>query len=141
VPQDLHGHPWVHVERGQERAAGFASAVEGDPAHLGAGYPAVETPAEVTRLDRCPASCREHQPPSQAVPDPQGGGRLAGPDHPLDQDQLRRVHNFRLRGGPEPAESVVGRRSALLSFGRMGEGWIFTVGSAPREIRSRLPPP
>ena len=48
---------------------------------------------------------RVFAPPCQAVPDPEGGGRLAGPDHPLDQDQPRRVRDPRLRGGPELAES------------------------------------
>src|SRR5215813_12453633 len=42
----------VDVERGQQRSAGLAGAMDGDPGDSGGDDAAVEAAAEVTRLDR-----------------------------------------------------------------------------------------
>jgi len=52
MPQDAHGDSRVHVERGQQRGAGLAGAVDSDPGNAGGDDAPVEATVEVARLDR-----------------------------------------------------------------------------------------
>jgi hypothetical protein len=61
MPQDLHGHPRVDVERRQRRPARLPCAVHGDPGNSRTRDAAVEAAAEVARLDRRAAAGGERQ--------------------------------------------------------------------------------
>ncbi len=52
MPQDTHGYTRVHVERGQQRGAGLAGTVDGDPGNPRSNDAPVEAAVEVARLDR-----------------------------------------------------------------------------------------
>jgi hypothetical protein len=54
--------PGVHVQVGEERPAGTAGIVHGDPSDLRLADPVVVGPAEVARLDRRAVPGGEHEP-------------------------------------------------------------------------------
>ena len=62
VPQDLHGHARMDVKRREQLAACPVRAMHRDGRDTGLNDAAVEAAVEVARLDRSPASGREHQP-------------------------------------------------------------------------------
>ena len=109
VPQDLHRHARMHVERRQQGPAGLPGAVDGDPGHSGFDDAAIEAAAEVSRLQRRPVAGREHQTridPGSVNPAPVGFLLFAA-DHPASGTIARR------RGKPRRHHGVGARDPRL----------------------------
>jgi hypothetical protein len=61
VPQDVHGDAGMNVERSEQRRAGVAGGVHGDPTDTHPVASRLEATVEVPRLERRPVSCREDE--------------------------------------------------------------------------------
>ena len=61
MPQDAHRDARVDIEGGQQRGAGLAGAMHGDPRHVGGGDATVEAAAEVPWLEGRAIPGSEHQ--------------------------------------------------------------------------------
>lgn len=110
VPQDAHRDSRVDVERGQQRSAGLAGAVNGDPGHPGGNDAAAEATAEVTRLDR------------RAVPggEDQAGIYQNGPKGPLAPPTRAAQPGFRFAPARLARKARRGRGNPGKSPGRSG---------------------
>ena len=62
MTEDLHGHARMHLEIGEEAAAGSASVVHSDVADASQFASSVPEAEEVARLDRRPVSGGDHKP-------------------------------------------------------------------------------